>query len=226
MSSFLKASIGRKFLMSITGLFLITFLLLHLTLNLLLTFDDSGELFNQAAHFMATNPMIRIMEPVLALGFVLHIIWSALITLANLRARPQGYAYGDQLLAWWAPAKNMFILGGMVLIFLALHIANFWIKMKVTGDPYLTTVTVGGVEMHNAYSLVSHLFRNPVYDIIYIIGGILVGLHISHGFWSAFQTIGFSNQVWLKRLKGVAVAFGLIFAAGFSYIPLYFMIKF
>ena len=226
MSSFISASIGRKFLMSITGLFLISFLCIHLTLNLFLTFDDSGQLFNLAAHFMATNPLIRIMEPILAIGFVVHIIWSGWITLENMRARPQKYAYGDQLLKWWEPAKNMFILGGMILIFLVIHITNFYIKMKWSGDPLLKEVIVGGVEMHNAYALVSNLFLSRAYDLLYIAGGILVGLHISHGFWSAFQTIGFTNQIWLKRLKFLAVAVGILFAAGFSYIPIYFMIKF
>lgn len=226
MSSFISASIGRKFLMSITGLFLISFLSIHLTLNLFLTFDDSGQLFNLAAHFMATNPLIRIMEPILAIGFVVHIIWSGWITLENMRARPQKYAYGDQLLKWWEPAKNMFILGAMILIFLVIHITNFYIKMKWTGDPILKEVNVGGVEMHNAYALVSNLFLSRAYDLLYIAGGILVGLHISHGFWGAFQTIGFTNQIWLKRLKFLAVAVGIIFAAGFSYIPIYFMIKF
>jgi len=223
MSNFLSASIGRKVFMSLTGLFLISFLLIHLTLNLFLVFDDSGNLFNQAAHFMATNPMIKIMEPILALGFIIHIIWSGWITLENMKARPQGYASGDQLLKWWEPSKNMFILGGMVLIFLVLHIMNFWVKMKITGDPLLGS----DESMHNAYALVSTLFRsNPVYDVIYIIGGILVGLHITHGFWSAFQTIGLSNIHWMKRLKFVANLIGFVFAIGFSSIPLYFLIKF
>jgi succinate dehydrogenase / fumarate reductase cytochrome b subunit len=222
----MSASIGRKFLMSITGLFLISFLCIHLTLNLFLTFDDTGNLFNLAAHFMATNPVIRIVEPLLAIGFVVHIIWSGWITLGNMRARPQKYEYGDQLLSWWAPAKNMFILGGMVLIFLVIHITNFWVKMKFTGDPLLNAVSIGGVEMHNAFALVSNLFRNRAYDLLYVVGGILVGLHISHGFWSAFQTIGINNHTWLKRLKCLAVTIGIVFAIGFSYIPLYFMIKF
>jgi len=226
MSSFMSASIGRKFLMSITGIFLISFLSIHLTLNLFLTFDDSGDLFNLAANFMATNPFIKIMEPILAIGFVIHIIWSGWITLENMRARPQKYEYGDQLLSWWAPAKNMFILGGMIMIFLVIHIFNFWVKMKLTGDPLLAGVDVGGEEMHNAYALVSNLFLNPWYDLLYMAGGILVGLHISHGFWSAFQTIGFSNQIWLKRLKCLAVTIGVVFAVGFCFIPLYFMIKF
>jgi succinate dehydrogenase / fumarate reductase cytochrome b subunit len=212
--------------MSLTGLFLISFLVIHLTLNLFLTFDDSGNLFNLAAHFMATNPAIRIIEPLLALGFVIHIIWSGWITLENMRARPQKYEYSDQLLSWWAPSKNMFILGGLVLVFLVIHLTNFYVKMKFTGDPLLNSVSIGGVEMHNAYGLVSHLFLNPVYDFLYMAGGILVGLHISHGFWSAFQTIGFSNQIWLKRLKLLAITAGIVFAVGFSYIPLYFMIKF
>jgi len=227
MSNFLSASIGRKVFMSLTGLFLISFLSLHLTLNLLLIFDDTGVLFNQAAYFMATNPMIKIMEPILALGFIIHIIWAGWITLDNMRARPQGYASGDQLLKWWAPSKNMFILGGMILVFLILHIFNFWVKLKLTGDPTLSKPTGTGIEMHNTYELVKTLFVNfPLYDVLYIIGGILVGLHLSHGFWSAFQTIGLSNINWMKRLKCLANLIGIIFAVGFSAIPIYFLLKF
>jgi len=227
MSNFLNASIGRKVFMSLTGLFLISFLAIHLTLNLFLIFDDSGNLFNQAAHFMATNPIIKIMEPILALGFIIHIIWSGWITLGNMNARPQAYASGDKLLKWWAPSKNMFILGGMIFIFMILHILNFWVKMKITGDPLLDQVVVAGIKMDNAYLLVSSLFINrPVYDIVYLIGGVFVGLHITHGFWSAFQTIGLNNIRWMDRLKFVANFIGFVFAIGFSAIPIYFLIKF
>ena len=227
MSSFLSASIGRKVFMSVTGLFLILFLSLHLTLNLFLIFDDSGNLFNQAAHFMTTNPMIKIMEPILALGFIIHIIWAAMLTWANMKARPQKYESGDQLLSWWAPSKNMFILGSMILAFLVLHIFNFWVKIKITGDPLLDHPAGTGIEMHNTYNLVSNLFINyPVYDLIYVIAGLLVGLHISHGFWSAFQTIGLNNINWMKRLKCLANIIGIIFAIGFAAIPIYFLLKF
>jgi len=227
MSSFLNASIGRKVFMSLTGLFLITFLCVHLTVNLFLTFDDTGNLFNIAAHFMATNPFIRVMEPILALGFIIHIIWSGWITLVNMRARPLGYAAGDNLLKWWAPSKNMFILGSLVLIYTVIHIFDFWVKMRFTGDPLLSQPTGMGPEMHNSYALVSSLFKNfLVYDILYIVGSILVGLHITHGFWSAFQTIGINNIVWMKRLKNISLFFGYLFAIGFAAIPLYFIIKF
>lgn len=105
--SFLSASIGRKFFMSITGLFLVMFIVVHLTLNLLLIFDDSGDLFNMAAHFMATNPLIKVMEPVLALGFVIHIVWSIVITIQNMRARPVGYNKTNQSVnSTWVSRKD------------------------------------------------------------------------------------------------------------------------
>jgi succinate dehydrogenase / fumarate reductase, cytochrome b subunit len=229
--SFISASIGRKFLMSITGLFLIMFLLVHLSLNLLLIFDDSGDLFNIAAHFMATNPMIKIMEPILALGFGIHILWSLIISYQNMKARPVKYATTQQSQnSTWA-SRNMLILGAMLFLFMGIHLYNFFWKMKFAGDPLLDEVTVmqAGIPvvMENGYALVSELFKSSiVYDIIYVIGGCLLGLHISHGFWSAFQTIGFNNQIWRKRLYTLAQIIGWVFAAGFAVIPLYFLFKF
>ena len=225
--SFFSASIGRKFLMSITGLFLILFLLVHMSINLMLIFDDSGDLYNIAAHFMATNPLIKIMEPILALGFVIHILWSLIITYQNMKARPVNYAKTEQgINSTWA-SRNMLILGAMLFIYMGIHLANFWWKMKFAGDPLLEHITVKGVEMENAYALVSELFKNSVlFCIIYILGGWLLGLHISHGFWSAFQTVGLNNQIWRKRLFNTAKVIGWIFTIGFAVIPLYFMIKF
>lgn len=229
--SFLSASIGRKFLMSITGLFLVTFIIVHLSINLLLIFDDSGDLYNIAVHFMATNPLIKVMEPVLAIGFVVHIVWSIIITIQNMKARPVSYNKTQQSVnSTWA-SRNMFILGALILVFLVMHIIHFWLKMKVTGHELLEHITVikGGlpVEMENAYALVSEFFKGSViYSLFYIVGGILLGFHITHGFWSAFQTIGLNNQIWRKRLFVLANIIGWAFAIGFSLIPLYFMIKF
>ncbi|HKM93687.1 MAG TPA: succinate dehydrogenase cytochrome b subunit [Prolixibacteraceae bacterium] len=229
--SFLSASIGRKFLMSITGLFLVTFIIVHLTLNLFLIFDDSGDLFNIAAHFMATNPLIKLMEPVLAIGFGVHILWSIIITLQNMKARPVDYNKSKlSVNSTWA-SRNMFILGALVFVFLGIHLYSFWWKMKFAGDPLLMHVTVlqGGVpvEMENAYNLVATIFKNSLfYSLVHILGGILLGLHITHGFWSGLQTIGLNNHVWRKRLYVLANIIGWVFAIGFSVIPLYFMIKF
>ncbi len=225
MSNFLSSSIGKKVIMSLSGLFLIAFLCVHLTLNLFLIFDNSGELFNHGANFMATNPVIKIVEPILAIGFLIHIIWASILTLQNRKARPVKYAQRNQSQnATWA-SRNMYILGGLVLVFLVIHLYNFWWNIKVTGN--LEAVVVDGVEMENTYLLVSSLFKSSlVYCGLYIAGAILLGLHLTHGFWSAFQSIGFSNDIWRKRLRGLGYIFAVIIAVGFSIIPLYFMAGF
>mgnify|MGYP000074318255 FL=1 len=222
MSNFLSSSIGKKVIMSLSGLFLIAFLCVHLTLNLFLIFDNSGELFNHGANFMETNPVIKIVEPILAIGFIIHIIWASILTLQNQKARPIKYAQRNQSQnATWA-SRNMYILGGLVLVFLVIHIYNFWWNIKVTGN--LEAVVVDGVEMENTYLLVSSLFKSSiVYCGLYIAGAILLGLHLTHGFWSAFQSIGFSNDIWRKRLSALGYIFAVIIAVGFSIIPLYFM---
>ncbi|MCL3780326.1 succinate dehydrogenase cytochrome b subunit [Prolixibacteraceae bacterium JC049] len=231
MSNFLTASIGKKFVMSVTGLFLVVFIAVHLALNLMLILDDSGDLFNMAAHFMATNPAIKIMEPVLALGFIIHIVWSLWITVQNMKARPVKYAKQDlKNSSSWA-SRNMLILGSLVLVFLVMHIMHFFWKIKVTGSPLLEEVTVmqGGVHVHmeNAYALVASLFKsNALYSVLYIAGAILLGMHITHGFWSAFHTIGWNNKIWRKRLEVVALIYAIVIAVGYSIIPLYFLIKF
>lgn len=227
MSSFLNSSIGRKVLVSLSGLFLMIFLLVHLTVNLMLIFDDTGVLFNKAAHFMATNPVIKVMEPILALGFIIHILYAAFVTLKNYMARPARYnKRNSQETGGWA-SRNMFFLGSTVFIFLVIHVWNFFWKMRFTGDPLLDHITIDGEQMENAYSLVATLFKTSyVYGGIYILGAIALGLHLSHGFWSSFHTIGWNNDVWMKRLKTVAIVYAAIIAGGFISIPVYYMLFF
>jgi succinate dehydrogenase / fumarate reductase cytochrome b subunit len=225
MSNFLMTSIGRKFLMSITGLFLVMFIGVHLAINLLLIVDDSGELFNQGAHFMATNPLIKIMEPILGLGFIIHIFWSFFLEFENWKARPIKYAKKNMSGASTWASRNMLVLGALVLVFLIIHIINFFVKMKFTGDPALTEIIVNGVHMENAYALVAGAFKASVpLGIFYILGGILLGFHLSHGFWSAFQTLGLNNKNWLKRWQVIGVIYAIVIAIGYSVIPLYFML--
>ena len=226
MSNFLTSSIGKKIILSLSGLFLIAFLCVHLALNLLLIVDNSGELFNIGAHFMATNPIIKIVEPILAIGFIFHIVLASILTLQTRGARPIKYDRRSQAGNCTWSSRNMYILGALVLIFLVIHLWNFWwnIKFPSLGTPLAETI-VDGVKMENTYALVAGLFQSSViYCLLYILGGIFLGLHLTHGFWSAFQSIGFSNQIWRKRLECVAKIFAFIIAAGFSIIPLYFML--
>lgn len=226
MSKFLAASIGRKFLMSVTGLFLVAFIAVHLTLNLLLIFDDSGELFNLGANFMATNPIIKIMEPLLGLGFVIHILWSFYLEYQNWQARPVKYNKKNiSGSSTWA-SRNMLVLGALVLVFLIIHIINFFWVIKFETHS-MSTMIIGGEEMEDTYTLVSDLFKGSLaYCIFYIIGALLLGFHLSHGFWSAFQTLGLNNKYWMKRWHVIGYVYAVIVAVGFSAIPLYFLIKF
>lgn len=220
----LTSSIGKKLIVSLSGLFLMSFLAVHLTVNLMLIFDDTGALFNQAANFMATNPVIKIVEPLLALGFVVHIVFTAVVTLQNRRARPTSYqtSKASSEVSW--ASRNMFVLGGLILIFLVIHLMNFFIKMKLTGDPLYTNIEVDGVVMKNSYALVSTLFKtSTLYNLIYVVGAVFLGFHLTHGFWSAFQSIGFNNNKWIPRLKIIATVFAVLIATGFAIIPLYFM---
>jgi succinate dehydrogenase / fumarate reductase cytochrome b subunit len=196
-----------------------------LGLNLLLIFDNSGDLFNQGAHFMATNPLIKIMEPILGLGFIIHIVWSFFLEYQNWKARPVKYAKKNMSGASSWASRNMLVLGGLVLVFLIIHLINFFVKMKFTGDPLLDEVTINGEHMHNAYALVSSAFINStVLGVFYILGGALLGFHLSHGFWSAFQTLGLNNKHWLNRWKVIGTIYAILIAVGYAVIPLYFML--
>ena len=223
-----SSSIGKKVIVAVSGAFLMSFLIVHLAINLTLIIDDTGILFNSAAHFMATNPIIKIVEPMLALGFAIHILYTIILTVQNMRSRPVKYAQQDLSGASSWASRNMFILGGLVLTFLIMHLFHFFIKMKYTSDPLLNVeVLIDGALVKNGYLLVSTFFKEfLVYSIIYVVGAIFLGLHLVHGFWSAFQSLGLCNKIWLSRLQTVAVVFAVIIALGFSIIPIYFIIFF
>lgn len=226
MSSFFSASIGKKFIMSVSGLFLILFLAVHLFVNILLLFDDSGELYNLAANFMATNPAIGIIEPLLGLGFLVHILWSFVLEYQNWKARPVKYNQRKSSAASSWASRNMLVLGGLILVFLIIHIINFYWIMRFNPET-MDAVTINGKHMEDSYKLVSEKFiTSPLYSAFYVLSAILLGFHLSHGFWSAFHTLGWNNQVWMNRLQIIGKVYAIVIAAGFAIIPLYFLIKF
>ena len=221
MTNIFNSSIGKKLIMSITGIFLMLFLLVHLTVNLMLMVGD-GELFNRAAHFMGTNPAVKVIEPLLAIGFVFHIFYATYITLQNRRRRPIRYSTSafNEVTTW--PAKNMYILGLTIFIFLIIHLTNFFWKIRFGT---VETITYGNEIIPNIYALVSGLFINYWwYGVLYIVGAIALGLHLSHGFWSAFQTLGMNGTKWIKRLETLAYIYAIVIGTGFSMIPIYFFL--
>jgi succinate dehydrogenase / fumarate reductase cytochrome b subunit len=201
--------------MSISGFFLMVFLLVHLAANLASLFGS--EAYTAVCHFMDTNIVIQIMVPVLALGFIIHILYALYLTLANRLARgKERYAAGNKGNASSWASRNMFVLGAIIVGFLALHLWHFWAKMQL--QHFL------GNEGENAYLLVTTLFSDPLYVVLYLAWIGTLWLHLSHGFWSAFQTIGVNNSKWLPRLQVFAKIYATLIALGFAVIPLWFLI--
>ena len=202
------SSITKKLIMSVSGLFLIMFLLLHMTINLFSVIDTlkgtygaADGLFQAGCDFMAL-PIVTIMVPVLALGFIVHIIYAGILTAGNIKARGglNRYAGGSKGKAESWASKNMLVLGIVVLGFIAFHLNHFWAEMQLK--------EVMGEHAENPYKLLEATFQNLWF--------VALGLHLCHGFWSAFQTIGLSNQIWEKRLYCIGYAFVAIIVLGFS----------
>ena len=207
MSGFLSSSVGRKVVMSLSGLFLITFLLVHLGVNL--TLFIGSETFNGASHFMATNPIIQVMQYVLAAGFIFHIAMGIKLELKNRASRPIKYAKNNAAAnSGWA-SRNMIYTGVLILLFIVLHLKDFFVKIKFG-------------EVHDDYQLVTQLFKNPIYVLIYVIAFLLLGIHLSHGFQSAFTSVGARSPKYLKCVKNLGMLFSYFIALGFSVIAIYF----
>ncbi len=221
LKGFFNSSVARKFWMAITGLFLITFLLVHLGVNLVMF--AGKDAFNQATHFMATNPLIQVMQYVLAAGFLVHIIMGIKLTMQNKAARSVGYAYENAAANSSWSSRNMIISGGLVLVFLILHMRNFFYEMKFTEN--IGTYTLDGVVLHNDFLLVSSLFTTWYYVVIYVLAFIALGIHLNHGFQSAFQSAGWKNSNWKGLMQTVGTVFSAIIAIGFSAIAIYFFLN-
>ena len=225
----LNSSIGRKFIQAISGAFLIIFLLLHATINFFSVIDSftgkfgiaaaddklftAGDgLFKLGCDFMST-PVISIMVPILALGFVIHIAYGIWLTIINMKARG-GYkryevASKAKVDSW--SSKNMLVLGIVILGCIGLHLTDFWAHMQL---PEMFGL---GVYENNPYLLLSFTFGRWWLLILYLLWFVVLFLHLTHGFWSMFQTIGWDGKIWFKRLKviGIIVAalICLMFAA-------------
>jgi succinate dehydrogenase / fumarate reductase cytochrome b subunit len=208
MSKVLFSSITKKFVMALAGLFLLTFLPLHLIINLMLLKSEPGP-FNTAAHFMATFPLIKIMEVVLMAVILIHISWGVFLQIQNWLARPVGYVSGNKSeISFFS--KFMIWTGASVFTFLVLHFFNFYfIKLGIVkGNP------------EDFYSVAHNLFKIPAYDIIYLTCFALLGFHLFHAFYSAFQTLGLNHRIWSPVVKVVALIYAVVIPAGFASISI------
>lgn len=210
----IQTTVGQKIIMALTGLFLCTFLVSHLSGNLLLLVNDNGQTFNAYAEFMRTNPLIRIVEILLFLAMPAHVVYAYRLQARNRAARPVGYAMNK-------PAQNstfysrFMIWGGtLLLVFILLHLWHFFFKHRILSSPL------------TMYDEVLAVLSNPVYSTVYILAQVFLAWHLCHGFQSAFQTLGVQiNTKTGKLIKTVGYGFGIVIPAGFAAIPLYFLLR-
>ena len=219
-TNFLKSSIGKKLVMSLTGLFLILFLLIHLIGNLQLLMPDEGKAFNIYADFMSGNPLIKVVSLGLYAGILLHAIQGILIAVENRKAKGRKYAVNTGDNGSWA-SKSMALLGLLILFFLCVHMGDFWVKIRFTDALEMVSYPELDHEVQNVYKRVNLAFANVWIVVIYMIGLLALALHLLHGFQSAFTTLGLQHKKYSPLIKMVGVAYSVLIPIGFALIPLY-----
>lgn len=216
-TKFLSSSLGKKLFMALTGLFLILFLAVHLAGNLQLLNDDGGKSFNIYAEFMSTNPLIQFVSKGNFAFIILHAVWALVLTVQNRKARgPQGYAKVASTSSIWA-SRNMGILGTFILIFIVIHLKDFWAEMHFGG---VSTVNYDGHEVRDLASLVNLWFSKAWYVGLYVFCMGALGFHLWHGFASAFQTLGLNHLKYNAVISFVGKTFAVVVPALFAWIPI------
>lgn len=207
MAKLFTSSIGKKLIMSVTGLFMVLFLTMHMVLNFTSVF--SAETFKAVCDFMSL-PIVTIMTPILAAGFVFHIVYAIILEIGNLKARGgvKRYEVSNKAATDSWAARNMIWLGLIVLCGLCLHLSHFWADMQLA--------EITGGEAADPNMLLSQTFGNIWILIIYLVWFFAIWMHLSHGFWSAFQTIGWSGSKWQKRTKIIGIVYVTLLMCGFA----------
>jgi succinate dehydrogenase / fumarate reductase cytochrome b subunit len=216
MSNFFTSSIGKKLMMALAGLFLVVFLLVHLGINLTLILFEDPRIFNIAAHFMATNLVIKIVEVVLFGAIILHILYGIILQILNWLARPLRYRIANYAQTSFF-SKFMIHTALIILAFLVIHLVDFYFKAKFG---HVGEVVYNGKHYHDLGTLVIEKFRIGGFVIFYIASFLFLGFHLLHGFQSAFQTLGMNHKVYTPLVKTLGVLYTLIVVAGFTTIPL------
>ena len=206
-----SSSLGRKLLMALTGLFLISFLVIHCTINAMIFLNDGGVTFSRWGHFMGTNAVIRTLEIGLVAGFLLHIFQGLSLWRANHAARPVKYSVSKGPNSTWY-SRSMGLLGTLLLLFLILHTSHFWI-------PNRTNQFIQGEELP-LYKMMFEVFSNPWIVLLYVIGCVSLFWHLLHGFASAFQSLGLNHLKYNGIIGFVGAAFSIIVPFIFALMPI------
>lgn len=211
---FTSSSIGKKFVMAVTGSFLIIFLVVHLIGNLTLYFG--AETFNQYVETLdVVKPIIRVIELVLLTAFILHILSGIRLWVENKQAKQKRYRVNASSENSTLFSRTMFVTGSIVFIFLVLHLGTFFWRFNVH-DP------AGLADQDLYFNIVTGFFQIWWYVILYVIAVILLGFHLNHGFQSVFQTFGWNHKKYTPLIKKLGTLYAIIMAVGFASMPIYF----
>lgn len=220
-----KSSIGRKVLMALSGFFLLFFLLQHLLINMLSVI--SADLFNEASHFMGTNPLVQfLLQPVLIFGVVFHLAMGIYLDIKNKNARPIKYASSNpQNNSSWM-SRNMIITGIMIMLFLGLHFYDFWIhemvEKYVEGD--MTGLDANGNFRYHG-ELLEKFSGQPVRVLLYVASFVFLSLHLLHGFASAFQSVGFRHTKYTSTIAKLGKLYAIVVPALYIFIAVFHFIN-
>lgn len=215
MSGIFTSSIGKKLFMSLAGIFLIVFLLVHMGVNLLVIIYKDPMVYNKVAHFMSSNILIKIFEIILFGGFLLHIIYALILQLQNWIARPRRYRKANFSNTSFF-SKFMIHTAAITLIFLVIHFMDFYIKAKFG---HAAEIVVDGVVYHDLATEIVDKFKILPFVIFYIAAFVFLGFHLIHGFQSAFKTLGLDNKKYTPTIQALAILYSTVVVAGFSIIP-------
>ncbi len=214
MSGLLSSSVARKFAMALSALFLVFFLLIHVTVNLLSVFSEDA--FNTASHFMGTNPLVQfLMQPILMFGVVFHFVMGFVLELKNRKAQGTKYFKNNGAANSTWMSRNMIYSGLAILLFLVLHFKHFWVHEMnykyIEGLPANPT---------RYYEELVHTFQSPITVGVYVIAFIFLALHLLHGFQSAFQSMGMNNK-YTNSFKRCTKVYAILVPALFAFVALF-----
>ncbi len=210
-------TVSQKYIMALAGIFLMLFLVVHLSINLLMVVGDDGKLFGQAVQFMLTNPLIKITEYVLFGGFIVHILLGVILWAVNNRARPVKYSKSLKTENSMF-SKYMIHTGVIILIFLFIHFFHFFfVKAGIVPIP-----EVAEGDKHDFFSMAVVTFQNPLYSFIYLVSFVFLGFHLKHAFQSAFQSLGLNHNKYTPAIKFIGTLYAIVISVGFAIIPIYF----
>ncbi len=213
----INSSIGRKVIMSVTGIALVLFLTFHMSMNVVALF--SGSAYNLICEFLGANWYAVVATVGLGALTVIHIVYAFILTAQNRRARgAERYAVTD-----WSPkvewaSRNMLVLGLIIVLGLLLHIFNFWYNMMFAELLHLPT----RFSPSDGFAYIQETFSNPVYVVLYVVWLAALWFHLSHGFWSAMQTLGINGKVWFDRWKTIGLVYTTLLMLGFLAVVLAF----